>query len=102
MGMANYVDRDLLLKVLIHRVKGNEDNFIVLGTNNTLSLVEDWVRSIEPVDAVPVVRCKDCTWCEKGKSYEPYCNHPTDGMYDVQMDDFCSYGERRTDARKAD
>ena len=43
------------------------------------------------------VRCKECVWCEKGKDYEPYCNHPTDGMHDVQMDDFCSYGERRTD-----
>lgn len=30
-------------------------------------------------------------------------NHPTDGMYYVQMDDFCSYGERRThNERKAD
>ena len=43
------------------------------------------------------VRCKECVWCEKGKDYEPYCSHPTDGMYNVQMDDFCSYGERRTD-----
>jgi hypothetical protein len=42
-----------------------------------------------------VVRCKDCHWCEQGKSYEPYCNHPTDGMHDVQLDDFCSYGERK-------
>ena len=47
------------------------------------------------VDAVEVVRCKDCVWCEKGKDYVPYCNHPTDGMHDVQMDDFCSYGERK-------
>lgn len=49
------------------------------------------------IDAVEVVRCKDCVWCEQGKSYEPYCNHPTDGMCDVQRDDFCSYGERRSE-----
>lgn len=53
--MAELIDRNELLKVLIHRVKGNEDNFIVLGTNNTLSLVEEWVRSIQNVDAVEVV-----------------------------------------------
>ena len=53
--MADYVDRDLLLKVLIHRVKGNEDNCIVLGTNNTLAILEEWVRSVSAVDAVEVV-----------------------------------------------
>jgi hypothetical protein len=51
-----------------------------------------WVK--EP-DMVEVVRCKDCVWCEQGKGYEPYCNHPTDGMHDVQPDDYCSYGERK-------
>ena len=50
------------------------------------------------VDAVPVVRCKDCKWVEKGKDYEAYCNHWKSGLYaDVKDDDFCSYGERRTE-----
>ena len=66
-----------------------------------LHLAKAWlfneVNKAPTVDAVPVVRCKDCVWCEQGKSYEPYCNHSTDGMYDVQRDDFCSYGERRSD-----
>lgn len=88
--MADYVDRDLLLKVLIHRVKGNEDNFIVLGTNNTLALLEEWVRSVSAVDAVEVVRCKDCTeWDKK----EQECSH----WYGFREKDFCSYGERRAD-----
>jgi len=43
-----------------------------------------------PVDAVEVVRCKDCHWYDK-----PTCNHPTDGMNTTAEDDFCSYGERR-------
>ena len=51
------------------------------------------------VDAVEVVRCKDCKgWCseEIAKAYNAprYCTLtgiPTDA------DDFCSYGERRTD-----
>jgi hypothetical protein len=52
------------------------------------------------VDAVEVVRCKDCKW------YEANCEtcvlHSDDGDtydfgYDVNMkpDDFCSYGERK-------
>ena len=47
-------------------------------------------------EAVPVVRCKDCKWVEKGKDYEAYCNHWKSGLYaNVKADDFCSYGERR-------
>ena len=44
------------------------------------------------------VRCKDCKWAEYGKDYEPYCNHWKSGLYaNIKDDDFCSYGERRTD-----
>ena len=44
------------------------------------------------------VRCKECKWAEYGKDYEPYCNHWKSGLYaNIKDDDFCSYGERRTD-----
>lgn len=51
------------------------------------------------VDAVPVVRCKDCKgWCaeEIAKQYgvDRYCTMTT---IPTNADDFCSYGERRTD-----
>ena len=46
---------------------------------------------------VEVVRCKDCKWYENGKSYDAYCNHPTDGMNYSAENDFCSYGERKED-----
>ena len=59
---------------------------------------EAFKRGYEAAKA-ELVRCKDCVWCEQGKSYEPYCNHPTDGMHDVQQDDFCSYGERKDNGR---
>lgn len=50
------------------------------------------------VDAVPVVRCKDCEYWENGKDYEPYCNYWEGMLTDTQADDFCSRGERRADA----
>ena len=40
---------------------------------------------------VEVVRCKDCEYCEIGKSGKDYCWLFKIGVYD---DDFCSYGER--------
>ena len=41
------------------------------------------------VDAVEVVRCKDCTYCDNGWCYD----------FGIHMNDneFCSGGERRTD-----
>lgn len=47
------------------------------------------------VDAVEVVRCKDCKYWENGKDHEPYCNHCVSMMSDSEPDDFCSYGERK-------
>ena len=48
------------------------------------------------VDAVPVVRCKDCKHNSlKRMSGNTYCDL---GMGLFQLYDFCSLGERRTDA----
>ena len=55
----------------------------------------EMVAAQPTVDAVEVVRCKDCKYWEKGKDYEPYCNHYGSGMADTVEDDFCSYGERK-------
>ncbi|MEE0178303.1 MAG: hypothetical protein U0I25_00920 [Oscillospiraceae bacterium] len=45
------------------------------------------------VDAVPVVRCKDCKHY-KPDEYECGCDF-AGGLPYVKADDFCSYGERR-------
>ena len=48
------------------------------------------------VDAVPVVRCEDCTYCDPENCH---CDHPMGTVVPVprKPDDFCSYGERRDD-----
>ena len=53
------------------------------------------IEDVPTADAVEVVRCKDCLYWEKGKVYEPYCNHFGNMMADTNADDFCSYGERK-------
>ncbi len=88
--MANYVDRDLLLKVLTHRVKGNEGHHIIRGTNNTLALVEEWVRSVSIIDAVEVIRCHNCQYHEPCKVRgKVWCTEM--GKY-MKQDGFCSEG----------
>ena len=67
--------------------------------------VVDWedIETAPTVDAVEVVRCKDCKhydnsegiqWCHLNSKFYPggvdWHSFPDDG--------FCSYGERRTDA----
>lgn len=53
------------------------------------------------VDAVPVVRCKDCTHCVRTTDIDGpglFCAIWGRQWNRVQLDDFCSYGERREDA----
>ena len=61
------------------------------------------LKDAPTVDAVEVVRCKDCKWYKEGKLLAPnkFCfrlKHPTENRsvgYNFCEDDFCSYGERK-------
>ena len=57
----------------------------------------DMVSNFQPVDAVEVVRCKDCKHYEihKPKVLE---NCERNGyLIPMKLDDFCSHGERKDD-----
>lgn len=97
------VDADAILKA-----DENSDKALVLGSGKSLeiayALLKKKVADAPTVDAVPVVRCKDCTKFEqKGKYYNGrpfgYCYHwdyeEGSSPNEVDGDDFCSYGERR-------
>lgn len=53
------------------------------------------IATLPPADVVPVVRCKDCKYCEYGWCYEVIskncCDHPKRISYDW----YCADGERR-------
>lgn len=73
--MAEYIDRYKLLRDIEH---------YHVSDGKMQHLVE-----IQPtVDAVPVVRCKDCVFWDKLDCYMIESTRP---------DDFCSYGERKDD-----
>lgn len=51
------------------------------------------VDAMPTIDAVPVVRCKDCIWWKRAG-----CAFDTRIEEDIPKEnDFCSYGERRAD-----
>jgi len=47
------------------------------------------------IDAVPVIRCKDCKWYYRGGATCMYW----DGENNMRGDDYCSQAERRNDER---
>ena len=60
--------------------------------------IEEWLNNAQTIDAVPVVRCKDCKYYEihKPKVLE---NCERKGyIIPMKPDDFCSYGERKEGA----
>ena len=58
--------------------------------------IEEWLNNSPTIDAVPVVRCKDCKHAWIHPCGYVYCHR--DGRNASEMtfnlDSFCSYGER--------
>lgn len=107
MATKRLIDANALINVLRHRVKGNEDSPFVIGTNNTLDIFADFVQSIPTVDAVEMVRCRDCKHWDIRTGNDPslkyFCN--VDGMWCKparSADDYCSYGERKDNGNRTE
>ena len=54
----------------------------------------DFLMRQPSVDAVPVIRCKDCTFGHYIDHGHMHCLHPC-GLTTNMTDDFCSYAERK-------
>lgn len=61
-----------------------------LGWNDAIDAI---VESVPTVDAVEVVRCKDCVGCDRDDG-SPWC-----GLVGLHVDDdhYCAWGERKED-----
>ena len=64
------------------------------GEHHTAEDVIMMIKTAPTVDAVPVVRCRECNHCDP-ENY--HCDHHmgTAAPLRRKPDDFCSYGERR-------
>ena len=64
------------------------------GATDLMDAFDDALQDAQAVDAVPVVRCKDCKWCEFWDSCKEYkCWNIR--IITVEPDGYCSFGERR-------
>ena len=94
--MTKYIEREALIEWLKHiPLKDLSDG---LGLCRII-MEDDFKKAIKKmpkgiiVDAVPVVRCKDCKWLYSGM--DNYCCRSHRGLVRICENSFCSYGERK-------
>ena len=97
--MTDYISRQAAIKAIVDltvhdrdgvRERGEDDpEEWIGGINDAITAVEE----LPPIDAVPVVRCKDC----KYNALHPNAGNTLckQGVTLYQRVDFCSLGERR-------
>ena len=79
--MAEYIERKKTVELL--RSLGNRKYRFC-----------DFLMRQPSVDAVPVIRCKDCTFGRYIDYGHMHCLHPC-GLTTNMTNDFCSYAERK-------
>ena len=88
------IDADKLTKNLTYDI-GNHPmhgNFKI-----TMASVRAAISNMPTIDAVPVVRCKECWYYQNAKiNKKGFLICPASGM-EITEDDYCSYGERKED-----
>lgn len=52
------------------------------------------LKAIPTIDAVPVVRCKNCEYFGVNDENVPYCSNPF-GLDDPKPNGFCNYGRNK-------
>ena len=82
------IDADLLTEAIHENVSALYEDAVCAKED---CLTE--VYAAPTVDAVPVVRCKDCARCVMYRGV-PFCNKWRT-FPDIELNDFCSYGERK-------
>lgn len=91
--MARLIDADALIQN-----HGND----VTNWDNPYAVKISSIENAPTVDAVEVVRCRDCKWYMPGDLFTDimFCHrlkkdNGKPAKYNYCADDFCSYGERK-------
>ena len=91
------IDVDKLLetyKKWIPQLLSKEDEGDRRGVETCIMALED----MQTVDAVPVVRCRECKYRFKNNGHDKSGCPIIDANIWMDDDDFCSYGERKEGA----
>ena len=80
------VDADALLHELVTSSYPQD-----VDINHAYRIFQNELAAAPTVDAVEVVRCRECRWCNMGE-----CEHKF-GLLVSNDENYCSYGERSVD-----
>jgi hypothetical protein len=98
------IDADALKNALIECTPYAIDP-VYRNTNSNIDMFTamEILDELPTIDAVPVVRCRECKSHGTLKSGELFCGKIKTGIYGyyhtVKADDYCSYGERKEDRK---
>ena len=89
------IDADALMEQPVWLCGGWVGDSYAEGYMDALDKVEETVKSAPTIDAVPVVRCKDCVYYQDNNDGYPHdgCRWRSDETPDAT--DFCSFGEKK-------
>ena len=90
--MSRLIDADVAIENIEEWLDSVGTAMIGKGLSYTGELM-GCIEDAPTIDAVPVVRCKDCARCVPYKGV-PICNKWRT-FPEVELDGFCSYGERK-------
>ena len=83
------IDADWVLEHTKPYELSDEDWSVTGGT--AIRLIYNAVDNAPTIDAVPVVRCKDCEYFGMNDENVPYCFNRF-GLNDPEPNGFCNYG----------
>ena len=93
--MTRYIDADELNEWMKNWLKMDHYYHPYARNNIPINELEDIVERMPTVDAVPVIRCKDCKHSEPWYADKRRCFLWSEDGIDVFNDGFCNYAERR-------
>ena len=83
------IDADWVLEHIKPYELSDEDWSVTGGT--AIRLIHNAIDGSPTIDAVPVIRCKDCKYFGLNDENVPYCSNPF-GLNDPEPNGFCNYG----------
>lgn len=93
--MSRLIDADkMILRYQSHPNRHSKTYLSSISYEDVIDAVIYDLEQEPTVDAVPVVRCKDCKWYNTTASEKCVAY---DAFWATEPDDYCAWGERRED-----
>lgn len=86
-----------VLKHLLYETAMNNIDIADIYEDIIENRLDTWIELIPTVDAVEVVRCKDCVYYNASEGFCEYLSNNYAPAVDMEENDFCSKGKRRED-----